>query len=190
MPKPLQKHLLPEWHDPVHMLGNQDILQQKKLALFCSRKCPGNLILKAYDLARSLRDAGTTVISGFHTPVEKECLRILLRGKQPLIICPARSIEGMRITSEWKHVIEQNRLLLLSPFEKKHRRMTVALANQRNQFVSSIADDILFIHADVGSQTESFATSLMVQGRVIFTLDTFDNSELIGQGAESFQPFD
>jgi len=67
-------------------------LRAKKQALFCSRKYPGNLILKAYDLARSLRDAGTTVISGFHTPVEKECLRILLRGAQPLIICPARSI--------------------------------------------------------------------------------------------------
>ena len=72
----LQRRLLPGWHDPVYMLGNQELLQAQKLALFCSRKCPGNLILKAYDLARSLRDAGTTVISGFHTPVEKECLRI------------------------------------------------------------------------------------------------------------------
>jgi len=87
----------------VMAVGNQGILQPKKLALFCSRKCPGNLILKAYDLARSLREEGTTVISGFHTPVEKECLRILLRGAQPIIICPARSIEGMRIPSEWKH---------------------------------------------------------------------------------------
>jgi len=127
----------------LHMIGNKGILQSKTLALFCSRRCPGSLILKAYDLAHSLREAGVTVIGGFHTPVEKECLRILLRGKQPLIICPARSIEGMRIPSEWKHVIEQNRLLLLSPFEKKQRRMTAALAEQRNQFVSSIADDIL-----------------------------------------------
>jgi len=98
-------------------LGNTNILKENKLALFCSRQCPGNLILKAYDLARSLRDAGTTVISGFHTPVEKECLRILLRGKQPIIICPARSIEGMRIPSEWRQPIEEYRLLLLSPFE-------------------------------------------------------------------------
>jgi len=120
MPEPLQRHQLPEWHDPVDMIGNQEILQSKKLALFCSRQCPGNLILKAYDLARSLRDEGTTVISGFHTPVEKECLRILLRGKQPIIICPARSVEGMRIPSEWKQAIEQGRLLLLAPFEKKH----------------------------------------------------------------------
>jgi hypothetical protein len=55
-----------------------------------------------------------------------------LRGAQPTIICPARSIEGMRIPPEWKQAIEQERLLLLSPFEKKYRRVTAALAKQRN----------------------------------------------------------
>src|SRR5438128_6944111 len=39
-------------------LGNLDILRQKKLALFCSVKCPGTLILQTYDLACALRDAG------------------------------------------------------------------------------------------------------------------------------------
>jgi len=153
----LQTHLLPEWHDSVHMLGKHEILESKKLALLCSRRCPGNLILKAYDLAHSLREAGVTVIGGFHTPVEKECLRILLRGSQPIIICPARSIEGMRIPAAWKQPLEQERLLLLSPFEKMHR--TAALAEQRNQFIASIADDVLFVHASVGSKTESFATA-------------------------------
>jgi predicted Rossmann fold nucleotide-binding protein DprA/Smf involved in DNA uptake len=176
-------------NDPPQMIGNQEILQSKKLALFCSRRCPGNLILKAYDLARSLREDGVTVISGFHTPVEKECLRILLRGVQPIIICPARSIDGIRIPVIWRKPLAEGRLLLLSPFEKKHRRMTVALAEQRNQFIASIADDVLFIHAAIGSQTESFATSLMVQGRNIFMLDAFDSSELINQGAEGFSAF-
>jgi len=167
-------------------LGNQDILQSKKLALFCSRRCPGNLILKAYDLARSLREEGMTVISGFHTPVEKECLRILLRGDQPIIICPARSIEAMRIPAAWKKPLDQGRFLLLSPFEKKHRRMTAALAAQRNNFVAAMADAVLFIHAAQGSKTESLVQTLVLQGRTISTLDAFDNSELISQGAEIF----
>jgi predicted Rossmann fold nucleotide-binding protein DprA/Smf involved in DNA uptake len=79
--------------------GNLDILQRKKLALFCSVKCPGTLILQTYDLARVLRNAGVTVISGFHSPMEKECLALLLRGTQPVIVCPARSIERMRVPS-------------------------------------------------------------------------------------------
>jgi len=46
--------------------------------------------LKAYDLARELREKKTPVISGFHTPVEKDMLEILLKGKGPNVICPAR----------------------------------------------------------------------------------------------------
>ncbi len=171
----------------IKALGNAEILQSKKLALFCSRKCPGNLILKACDLAHSLRDAGTTVISGFHTPVEKECLRILLHGSQPIIICPARSIEGMRIPSEWKQAIKQERLLLLSPFEKKHRRMTAALAEQRNQFIASIADNILFIHASVGSQTEQLARNCIQQREDVYALKHLNNQNLLDIGGISYK---
>jgi len=62
----------------IFTLGNRNILQTKPLALFCSVKCPGNLILQTYDLAQKWRDAGVTVISGFHSPMERECLNILL----------------------------------------------------------------------------------------------------------------
>src|SRR5216117_488267 len=105
-------------------LGNLDVLQRRKLALFCSVKCPGNLILQTYDLARALRDAGVTVISGFHSPMEKECLTLLLRGAQPVIVCPARSIERMRVPAVWKAQLAEGRLLLLSPFGEKLRRVT------------------------------------------------------------------
>ena len=58
---------------PAHFaaLGNSEILHREKPALFCSARCPGDRILQAYDLARKLRDEGTTVIGGFHSPVEK-----------------------------------------------------------------------------------------------------------------------
>src|SRR5438105_10760417 len=73
--------------------GNFDILDTHKVALFCSVSCPGNLIVQTYDLAVALRLAGVTVIGGFHSPMEKECLSVLLRGTQPVIVCPARGIE-------------------------------------------------------------------------------------------------
>ena len=62
---------------PGHLsaLGNLDLLAQPKTALFCSARCPGDAILRAYDQAAKWRDAGRCIISGFHSPVEKECLR-------------------------------------------------------------------------------------------------------------------
>ena len=96
-PSILKKYLDENSPKVIACIGNLDILKKKTLAVFCSVKCPGNLILQTYDLAQHLRDDGVTVISGFHSPIERECLNILLRGKQSVIICPARSIEGMRI---------------------------------------------------------------------------------------------
>ncbi len=77
--------------------GNLRLLEEQLTALFYSNRCPGDLILKTYDLARAMRDAETPVIGGFQTPMEKECLRLLLRGRQPVVICPARGIENMRV---------------------------------------------------------------------------------------------
>jgi predicted Rossmann fold nucleotide-binding protein DprA/Smf involved in DNA uptake len=62
-------------------IGNLDILKTPLLGFFCSTKCPGNVIVHTYDLARALRDAGVPVICGFHSPMEKECLDLLLRGQ-------------------------------------------------------------------------------------------------------------
>ena len=97
-------------------LGPVALLAARKTALFCSSQTPGDAILRAHDTARQLRDEGITVVSGFHSPIEKECLRILLRGKQPIIICQARAIERMRIPPECRAAFEADRLLLLSPF--------------------------------------------------------------------------
>ncbi len=69
--------------------GNLHLLEEPLTAFFCSARCAGDLILKTYDLARSMRDAGVAVIGGFQIPMERECLRLLLRGTQPVVICPA-----------------------------------------------------------------------------------------------------
>jgi predicted Rossmann fold nucleotide-binding protein DprA/Smf involved in DNA uptake len=72
-------------------LGNLDLLSLPNVAVFCSARCPGNIILPTYDQVAKWRDAEQCVVSGFHSPVEKECLQILLRGDTPVILCPARA---------------------------------------------------------------------------------------------------
>jgi hypothetical protein len=50
-PSGLRKYLGNQTPEIIMTMGNLSILKQKKLAFFCSVKCPGHLILKAYDLA-------------------------------------------------------------------------------------------------------------------------------------------
>jgi len=163
--------------------GNLDILRQKKLALFCSVKCPGTLILQTYDLACALRNAGVTVISGFHSPMEKECLTLLLRGTQPIVICPGRGIEKMRLPAEWKAPLAEGRLLLLSPFAEKLRRVTADLAQKRNEFVAALADAVFVAHAAPGSKMELFCHGMLTSGKPLLTLKSDNNNHLLALGA-------
>jgi len=141
-------------------IGNLEILKNHKLALFCSSKCPGEKILKAFDYARSLRDKGQTVISGFHSPIEKDCLRILLRGEQPIIICPARSLDTMRLPKEWKDSVFAGRLLILSSVSGNQRRPTTDLARERNFLVAALADEIYFIHVEPDGLIDDLTQSI------------------------------
>ena len=170
---------------PVAVIGDLAHLENRLLAFFCSSKCPGNLILDTYDLARELRDASVTVIGGFHSPMEKECLDLLLRGTQPIVICPARSIDRMRIPTPWKAPLADGRLLVLSPFVEHRPRVTVELAGQRNRFVARLADEVFIAHAAAGSKTLAFCEELLKQKKPVLTIDRPENAALLELGVQS-----
>jgi hypothetical protein len=84
--------------------------------------------------------------------MEKECLAILLRGSSPIIICPARSLDGFRLPTDWKKAMADGRLLILSCFPTGPRRPTADTADIRNQFVATLATEIIVIHATPGGR--------------------------------------
>src|ERR1700677_2447683 len=105
--------------EPTAMLwayGPIDIIAEPIIGLFCSSQCPGSRILKTFDAIVKMRDEGQILMGGFHSAMEWECLRILLRGRQPVIWVPARSIVGMRLKPELQPAFKDGRLLILSPF--------------------------------------------------------------------------
>lgn len=165
-------------------VGNLDLLASKPLALICSIKCPGSIILQTYDLAQRLRDAGAPVIGGFHSPIERECLRILLRGRQPVIVCPARGLQGMRIPSEHKPALKEGRLLYLSPFSDKLRRATVETALLRNRFVAALAERIIVPYAAPNSKTFELCGLIISWGKSVSTLANEACAPLIDLGSQ------
>jgi predicted Rossmann fold nucleotide-binding protein DprA/Smf involved in DNA uptake len=141
-------------------VGPLTFLANRKTALFCSAKSPGDVILPAYDTARRLRDTGGTVISGFHSPIERECLEILLRGTQPVIICPARAAGTMRIPSGRRGAFDAGRVLFLFPFAKEPRRVTRDSAIRRNSIVAALADEAFVPHVSEGGETARILDAL------------------------------
>ena len=188
-PSALRRYLADQAPATLAARGNLNLLPRTAsvplIALFCSVQCPGSIILQTYDLARTLRDARVTVISGFHSPMEKECLNVLLRGTQPVIVCPARSIERLRLPTEWKAALAQDRLLLLSPFAEQFRRTTTKRAQMRNEFVAALADILLIACAAPGGKLERFCQDIRSWGKPLFTLENSENARLLALGAKA-----
>lgn len=134
---------------PVAAIGHADLLHRPKTGLLCSRKCPADKILEACDQFKEwAANPETTVVSGFHSPVEKECLRLLLKGKASIILCPARQIETMQFSKDWKTALDQDRMLIVSPFTEK--RADVRTIDRRNQLVADLSDYLYIPYATPG----------------------------------------
>jgi len=183
-PQTLPLYLGKEAPEKLSALGNVELLKTRPLALFCSRKCPGNLILQTYDLAQKLREESTAVVGGFHSPVERECLTILLRGKNPIIICLARGFERMRIPKEYTKPLDDGRLLLLSPFSDTTHRADKTLAVKRNGVVAALADQVFVAHAEPGSKTEALCRDIVAWRKPLYVFDDSGNGDLLGIGAK------
>ncbi len=133
-------------------VGNPRLLHEPLTALFCSQCCPGDLILKSYDLARAMRDAGTPPAAGFRRRWSRSACALLLRGAQPAVVCPARSVDNMRIPRDWHPALDDGRLLVLSPFPTAVRRPTTEVAAQRNGLVARLAHRVFIVHAALGGR--------------------------------------
>ena len=120
--------------------------------------------------------------------LDEPLIALLLRGEQPVVVCPARGIDNMRIPRDWRPALDCDRLLVLSPFPAAVRRPTTATAAQRNDLVASLASRAFIAHAAPGSKTEAFARKLAASGGPLLTLDSPANENLVEMGAEVVRP--
>lgn len=122
-------------------LGNKEILKNYKVGILCSRKVPADIILKTYDWAIEQRDKGVCIISGFHSKIEKDVFEILTKGKQPMILVLARCMKK-RWDEKILKALNDNRLLIVSPFNSNTKRIIKESSLIRNNYILSKSDKI------------------------------------------------
>jgi len=170
----------------LHALGDPKLLRHRYLGMVCSVRCPDGIVLRTLDAIRALRDRGTPVIGGFHSPMERECLGLLLRGTAPVILCPARGLAGLRLGADSRAALATGRLLALSPFANPVRRATSGQALLRNRLVSSFAGTLWVPCAASGGGAWATARAALERGQPVVTFDTADNTPLVKAGARPF----
>jgi hypothetical protein len=90
----------------------------------------------------------------------------------------------MRTSNAWKEAIDNGRLLVLSPFKKKHKRITTPLSEQRNRLVAILARDAFLPYAAPGSRSENLCKDIIRAGKQILTFGDAANQSLIAMGAK------
>jgi len=104
-----------------------------------------DIIIKSLDWARDKKNDGDCIISGFHSRIEKDVFNILMKGKQPIILVLARGMKK-HWPAEIKKAIEEEKLLVISPFDKNIKYITQETANIRNEIMTEIADEIFLAY--------------------------------------------
>ena len=165
----------------LNSIGKFELKSVHWTAFFCSVRCPGDIILKSYDLAQKWRAEGQAVIGGFHSPVEKEVLKIMLRSTAQVCIVLARGLPK-RIPAEFRKPIDEGRLVLVSPFEVKIKRATAESAMSRNSVIAALAEKIFVAYAASGSKTETLCRSISKLNKPSFTFSSPHTGDLINMG--------
>jgi len=176
--------------DFISFAGNYDLVHNKKLAVFVSAKCSGSVILQTYDIVRQLRRHNLSFVSGFHSPMEKECMRTLAGGDAGIIWFLAKSLESFSLHDDFCPLFDSGRLLIISPFSDSVTRIKKETAIFRNLLAAALAEEVFLPFASPEGKTEKFCLELLALGKPVFTLDSIEAQNIIDRGAQPVNPAD
>lgn len=156
---------------PLQMIGNAALLDlQDKVAFLSSRKISAADVLKCYEWAEKVRNGDRCIVSGFQSPLEKDVLKFLLRGKAPLILVLARKLWA-KVPEELTEAVDAGRLLIVSPV--KDARASAATAAARNHWILDNSSSLVLGALDPDGMLASLVAPLPHDRILRLTIHSF-----------------
>lgn len=129
----------------IQQVGNQELLERVEVIGFfaSSRTAPGS-VLPTLDWAHEVaRRDDVTVMSGFQSPMEREVLDILLKGRCGLAVVLNRSIYR-RVPPRFAQTYDAGRIVFLSLLPDDIIMPSKLHAQQRNHYIATRATKLVF----------------------------------------------
>ncbi len=150
-------------------LGDASLLSFHKTAFLSSRRVEPAAVIRAYDWATEMRDAGRCVMGGFQSALERDVLKLLLRGTSPVILVLARSL-WKTVPQEYREPIAAGRMLVVSPVSQSTHRVSEETASQRNGWILDHCDEAVFASLDpAGGLARLVASRPNLRHRILTT---------------------
>ena len=148
----------------LQMIGNAALLDlPDKVAFLSSRRISAVDVLKCYEWAEKIRDTETCVVSGFQSPLEKDVLKFLLRGRVSIILVLARSL-WKTIPEELRDSVGLGRLLIVSPVSAT--RASAATATARNRWILANCTSLVLGSLDPGGSLARLVATFPVANMI------------------------
>ena len=122
--------------------GETALLAEPLLGLIASRECPGHVLLETLARVPEWVKTGRVIVSGFHSPLEQQVLRSVLRRKGRVVKVLARGMTDYRPTAEEREPLAAGRMLVITACPPEVRRTTRDTALARNRLVLALASEI------------------------------------------------
>ncbi|UZR29687.1 DNA-processing protein DprA [Methylococcus mesophilus] len=123
--------------------GETALLAEPLLGLIASRECPGHVLLETLDCVPEWVKAGRVIVSGYHSPLEQQVLRSVLRRKGRVVKVLARGMKEYRPQPEEREPLTTGRMLVITACPTEVRRTTRETALARNRLVLALASEII-----------------------------------------------
>jgi predicted Rossmann fold nucleotide-binding protein DprA/Smf involved in DNA uptake len=134
-------------------VGETSLIGKPLLGLLASRECPGNVLLATLERVPQWVKAGRVIVSGFHSPLEQQVLRSLLRrnGHAVKVLARCFAATGYRLAKEEQDAFVNGRLLIISAFGADTPRVTRVSAIKRNELVIALSTEVVTPFISKGS---------------------------------------
>lgn len=131
--------------------GETALLAEPLLGLIASRECPGHVLLETLERVPEWIKVDRVIVSGFHSPLEQQVLRSVLRRNGRVVKVLARGMTDYRPMTEEREPLATGRMLIITAYPPEIRRTTRETALGRNQLVLALASEIVAPYVADGS---------------------------------------
>jgi hypothetical protein len=147
--------------------SNIELLKLPKTVFLCSRKVLASAVLKCYDWATTMREQNRCVVSSFHSPIEKDVLHFLQKGKQPVILVLDRVLYK-QMPKEFIQPLSENRLLIVSVAVDP--RQSEQTTDRRNRYIVDISEEVVFGYVNPEGKLSALYEAIEDSGKEIKVL--------------------
>jgi predicted Rossmann fold nucleotide-binding protein DprA/Smf involved in DNA uptake len=165
-------------------VGNPAILSGRLLGIISARQIDSDLALQSYQLLKQLAFSNDfSFVSGWHSPLEEDALRIVLAQEAPLVLCASKALDRFKPSRELESQLSKGKVLLLTHCGPKAKRISREASIRRNQLVVGLAAALLVLSAPEGSASLTLAQSALRLEKPVLTPEHALNKKLLACNA-------